>query len=93
MAVAAVFQLRDVILAMILALGAAVVKITTGTCFRWRRHIAGEDNPLAFPLDFGIRDGRCGKQGLGIRMPRLRIEVISIRNFDDNAEVHDRNPR
>lgn len=93
MAVAAVFQLRDVILAVILALGAAVVKITTGTCFRWRRHIAGEDDPLPFPLDFGIGDGRGRQESLGIGMARLCIEVFGIRDFDDNAEVHDRNPR
>ena len=39
-----------------------------------------------------VRNGHCCQQRFGIGMERLLIKRLTVRKFDDPAEVHDRNP-
>ena len=66
-----VFQLWNSVFAVLHTLGAAVVKIAARAFFRRRRHISRQDDSLALTLDFGIGDGRCGKERFRVRVQRL----------------------
>ncbi len=50
--------------------------------------VAAQDNTLARPCGFGIRDGDSGEQGLCVWMQWVRIKFIAAGQFDDDTQVH-----
>src|SRR6266436_7425449 len=71
-------------------IAAACVEAATLGRVKRARHVALQDQTLAFQRRLGQRDGR--KQGLGIGMARLGKERALICDLDDLAEIHDRDP-
>ena len=43
------------------------------------------------PLYRRVRNGDVGQQGFSVRMRRIPVDLVSRRNLDDLAEIHDRN--
>src|SRR5947199_2231158 len=54
-------------------------------------HVALQQDPLA--LHGRVRDGYGGEERLGVRMLRVRVELLGRSDLDDLPEVHDGNAR
>ena len=57
-----------------------------------RGRVAGEDDPLAGPLDRGVGDGNGAHQGARVGVPGPVDHVLGGPELDDLAQVHDGDP-
>ena len=53
-----------------------------------RRHVAGEDDPLALRLHGGIGYRHRREESLAIRVERTLVEVDAVRELDDLPQIH-----
>lgn len=52
------------------------------------RHVAGKNLAVLLRFCTRVRNRHCGKQSLGIRMQRVRIQIVGRSELNDIAEVH-----
>ena len=70
---------------------AARVETATGRRIQRRRRIASEDDALAGLLDIRIGHRHGRQQRLRVRMVRLAIERLPVRNLDHLTQIHNGN--
>jgi hypothetical protein len=70
--------------------GTPWVKMAAGRGVGWIGNIS-RHLETSFPGRW-VRNGHCCQQRFGIGMERFLIKRLTVRKFDDPAEVHDRNP-
>ena len=68
----------------------ARVEITTDRRIGRAGDISLQNNSLPLLFDLWIRDGDCGKQGLGIRVARILIQFLAPGQLYDLAQIHHR---
>ena len=52
------------------------------------RHVAGKNLAVLLCFCTRVRNRHCGKQRLGVRMQRVRIQIVGRSELNDIAEVH-----
>src|SRR4051794_37704205 len=67
---------------------AAGVEPTAGRRVDRAGDLAGQDDPLARPLDLGIGYRHRREQRPGVRVERQAVQCVALADLDDLAEVH-----
>src|SRR5919197_3723780 len=63
------------------------------TAARWvdrRRHVAGEDDPLALCLDCRVGNRHGGEESLTVRVQRPLVEINAVGELNDLSQIHHR---
>ncbi len=69
---------------------AARVEATAARRVDRARHVAGQHDALARPLEHRVGHGHGREQRLGVGVDRPAVQLLGRRELDDLAEVHDR---
>ena len=85
-------QRRPLRRADLLSIAAARPETAAGRRINRRRNVPFKNNPLARLFDERIRERDRRQQRLTVRMRRIIVQRIPIRQLDNNPQIHDRNP-
>ena len=83
-------QLRYLLLALVNRHITSWMEVTTSGRIDRTGHISGKNDPLPGAIHNRIGYWYCRQQRYGIRMKRIRIELITLGDLDDLAEIHNR---
>ena len=83
-------QRRHLVLAPLFADRATCMKRATSGRIQRTGDFAGQHDALAAALNGRVGDGNGGDQCLSIRVQRILVETIPVRQFDNAAQIHHR---